>query len=218
MPQEKADRVRLQIALDFGDTSSLLHIGRQVADYVDWIEAGTPWMMAEGMRAVRALRDAFPDKSIVADLKIVDAGKHEAEIAFAAGADMVTVLGVASDATIRDTLLAARDYGHKVVLDLLQVRHLAERVREVMELGVHYVVVHTGHDDLKAGLEPWSDLALVSRLAQASIVVAGGVGAHNIERISAYRPYAIVIGRSVTEAPDPRTAAKQLREIVDQDD
>ena len=212
--QVRKNPIHLQVALDVGGAAVLLNIARQVADYVDWLEAGTPWILSEGMDAVRILRATFPDKFIVADMKIMDSGLHEAGLGFAAGADLVTVLGVASDTTIREALLAAREYDRFVMVDLIQVGDLAARAREVAGLGANYVGIHTAYDDQKSGRDPLSDLALVAQAISTPLVVAGGIGPHNIERVATLRPGTIVVGGAVTGAPDPRATAQQLRQVV----
>ena len=215
--QVRNNPIHLQVALDVGGTAVLLNIARQVADYVDWLEVGTPWILAEGMDAVRALRATFPDKFIVADMKIMDSGLHEAGIGFAAGADLVTVLGVASDATIREALLAAREVDRFVMVDLIQVGDAATRAREVEGLGAHYIGIHAAYDDQKSGRDPLSELALVAQTVSTPLVVAGGIGPHNIARVAIHRPGTIVVGGSVTGASDPRATAQQLRQMLSGD-
>lgn len=215
MDQSGSRRTNLQVALDFGDSACLLPVARQVAAHADWIEAGTPWLMLEGMGPVRALREMLPNKIIVADLKIVDAGEHEAEIGFKAGADIVTVLSMASDATISGAIHAANEHGGKVIVDLLQEADIVGRLQEVLKLGAHYIGLHNAFDDLEAGLKPTSDIAHIIHLAPHSIVVGGGIGSHNIAAIAKHRPCTIIVGRSVTGASSPGKAAEALRAILD---
>ena len=110
----------LQIALD-GELAAALDVLAQVQPYVDIAEIGTPLIFREGMRAVREIRAAYPGLTLVADLKIMDAGLAEADIAFCAGADRVTVMALASDATIAGALASARSRGKRVMVDMMQV-------------------------------------------------------------------------------------------------
>jgi len=208
-------KMNLQLALDFGDSYSLLRIAQEIADYFDWIEAGTPWIMQEGMESVHALRQRLPDKIIVADLKIVDAGDYEAAIGFHAGADIVTVLSMSSNATINGVIKAANDHGGKVLVDMLQEKDIARRIPEVLKMGAHYIGLHNAYDDLEAGKDPLAEMRVFSRLAPSAIVVAGGVGLDNIAEIAEHRPHTIIVGRSVTAAKDPAQAAREMREILD---
>src|SRR3989304_5642011 len=90
----------LQLALDFVDLDRALKVAHEAVEGgVDWVEAGTPLIKSEGVDAVRALRREFPDRTIVADMKIMDAGRMEVEAAAKAGANIVDVLGAAPDAT-----------------------------------------------------------------------------------------------------------------------
>ena len=95
------DRPVLQVALDFENLSRALAAAREAASGgAEWIEAGTPLIKSEGLDAVRELKRAIPGHPIVADMKVMDTGAFEVEIAAKAGADYVTVLGAADDDTI----------------------------------------------------------------------------------------------------------------------
>ena len=107
--------------MDVLTTEAALELAAQVAPYVDIIELGTPLIKAEGLRAVTAIKAAHPDKIVFADLKTMDAGELEADIAFAAGADLVTVLGTAGNSTIIGAVAAATKHGKGIVVDLIGV-------------------------------------------------------------------------------------------------
>ena len=100
--------MKLQLALDDITLEEAMELVANVRDYVDIIEVGTPMVMEYGMAPVRELKKRFPDKKVLADLKIMDAGKYESEIAFKAGADYITVLGVTDDGTIEGCVEAKR--------------------------------------------------------------------------------------------------------------
>jgi 3-hexulose-6-phosphate synthase len=102
--------MKLQVALDGGLEDSLAVL-RAVYDYIDIAEIGTPLIFREGLHVARVFRQEFPALTILADLKIMDAGKHEAALAFEAGCDFVTVLGVTQDKTVRGALKAAAGFG-----------------------------------------------------------------------------------------------------------
>src|SRR5210317_18739 len=86
---------------------------------VDWLEAGTPLILAEGLHGVRALRERFPQTPIVADLKTMDGGYLEAEMMAKAGATHVVVMAQAHEETIKCVVKAGRDYGVGVMGDNL---------------------------------------------------------------------------------------------------
>src|SRR6476646_9051269 len=100
----------VQLSLDLTSIDEAIHMAEiGVRAGVDWLEAGTPLILAEGLRGVRALHERFPGKPIVADLKTMDGGYQEAEMMARAGASMVVVMGVAHPATVRAVVRAARD-------------------------------------------------------------------------------------------------------------
>ena len=86
---------------------------------VDWLEAGTPLIIAEGMNGVRALRKEFPDVPIVADLKTMDGGWLEAQMMAQAGATHVVVMERAHPETIKIVVKAGKDFGVAVMGDNL---------------------------------------------------------------------------------------------------
>lgn len=99
----------LQIALDLMNIDRAIEIAREaVKGGATWIEAGTPLIKSEGMNAVRRLRKEFPNLPIVADLKVMDAGSVEVEMAARAGASAVYILAVADDSCVREAVLAGK--------------------------------------------------------------------------------------------------------------
>jgi len=90
----------LQLALDFVELEEALGLLEKVHSFVDIVEIGTPTIIRYGVEAVRRVKQSFPQKLVLADLKIMDAGEGEARLAFEAGADVVTVMAVAHDETI----------------------------------------------------------------------------------------------------------------------
>jgi 3-hexulose-6-phosphate synthase len=207
--------MKLQLALD-GTWSNSLRVLDAAISYIDIVEIGTPLIYREGMAAARELRDAFPGAVILADLKIMDAGEAEAEIAFTAGCDMVTVLGAAHDITVRGAVTAARSYGKRVVADMIQVPDPITRARQLLDIGCDYLCVHTAHD-LKG--EYSRSLAVVQRLQEslpdAPLAVAGGIGPATISAVAALAPEIVVIGSAITAATDPASTAKEIRRGLD---
>lgn len=207
--------MRLQVALD-GDLESSLAVLRAIRDYIDIAEIGTPLIFREGMHAIQAVRQEFPDLTLLADLKIVDAGEHEATLAFEAGCDFVTVLGVAQDRTVRGALQAAAEYGRKVMADLMQIDDLVLRSRELLNLGCHCLCVHTAHDVQACGMNPVADLALLREaFPTACLAAAGGLDAALLPVLAPYRPDIIIVGGAIVTAPDPVTIAQAIRAQMD---
>ena len=210
--------MKLQLALDTLPLGAAIALCRDVVDLVDIVEIGTPLMMREGIHAVRAFRDAFPEAKILADTKIMDGGHLESTLMFAAGANYVTVLGVADPATLAACVDAARAAGGRVVADLLCVDDLAARGPELVALGVDVLAVHTGTDQQASGRTPLGDLrTLRAALPDADLAVAGGISAATIAAYVAERPAIVICGSAICDAPDPREQAILIGRAVHAD-
>jgi 3-hexulose-6-phosphate synthase/6-phospho-3-hexuloisomerase len=145
----------LQVALDLLNAERALAIAKDaVKGGADWLEAGTPLIKSEGMDIVRQLREQFPAKTIVADMKTMDTGALETEMAAKAGADVVCLLAASDDSTIRDALKSARKYGVKIMIDLIGVSDTVKRAKELESLGVDYLCIHVGIDEQMHGKKP----------------------------------------------------------------
>ncbi len=208
--------MKLQLALDDLSLEEAIALVARVREHIDIIEAGTPLIYGYGMEAVRALKARFPEKQVLADMKIMDSGAWETEEAMTAGADYVTVLGVSEDATVRNCLETATRYGRGVVVDMICVPDLPGRIRQLEALGVQGLAVHTGVDQQAAGRTPLDDLRLMTACAQrAKISVAGGIRPDTVAEYAAYRPEVVIVGGGILHAPDPVAAAaaiaRQLR-------
>ena len=187
--------MKLQLALDDLSLEEAIALVARVREHVDIIEAGTPLIYGYGMEAVRALKARFPEKQVLADMKIMDSGAWETEEAMTAGADYVTVLGVSEDATVRNCLETATRYGREVVVDMICVPDLPGRIRQMEALGVQGLAVHTGVDQQDAGRTPLDDLRLMTACAQrAKISVAGGIRPDTVAEYAAYRPEVVIVG------------------------
>ncbi|HUI38234.1 MAG TPA: orotidine 5'-phosphate decarboxylase / HUMPS family protein, partial [Thermoplasmata archaeon] len=169
----RLDRPVLQVALDFENLPRAVQAAREAVEGgADWVEAGTPLLKSEGLDAVRTLKKEFPGHRIVADMKVMDTGAFEVEIAAKAGADLVTVLGASDDGTIADAVRGGEKYGAEIVVDLLNVADPAARTQRVAELGAAAVCWHVGIDMQMAGKTPFDTLAGVVRGAPIPVAVA----------------------------------------------
>jgi 3-hexulose-6-phosphate synthase len=206
--------MKLQVALDLLTTEDALELAGKVAEYVDIIELGTPLIKAAGLSAVTAIKEAHPDKIVFADMKTMDAGELEADIAFKAGADLMTVLGTADDSTIAGAVKAAKAHNKGVVGDLIGVEDKVTRAREVRALGAKFVEMHAGLDEQA---KPGFDLnGLLSAGAEARVPfsVAGGVKVATIEAVQQAGADVAVAGGAIYSAADPALAAKELRQAI----
>jgi len=153
---------------------------------VDWLEAGTPLILAEGLRGVRALRERFPETPIVADLKTMDGGYLEAEMMARAGATHVVVMARAHPETILAVVKAGRDYGVKVMGDNLACEDMVAAARRLEELGCDYIVHHVGYDERRGiaarGHPMPSPLDRLEQVVAAVCVPVQAVGGLSIEQ------------------------------------
>src|SRR5580765_7829925 len=168
----------VQISLDLTSLDEALETAAIAVDAgVDWLEAGTPLLLAEGLRAVEQLRARFPDHPIVADLKTMDGGYLETEMAAKAGANLVVVMGRAHEATIRKAVDAGKKYGVKVMGDNLAAADRVACARWMEGLGVDFVVHHIGYDErrLVTGVSPMDELDAVVAAVTVPVQAVGGL-------------------------------------------
>ena len=209
-----ANGVQLQAALDSGNREGILELAAALNGRVERIEVGTPLVFRFGAPMVTAVKAACPDCAVLADFKIVDAGEHEAEIAFAAGADLVTVLASADDETIKGCLRAAARFGKQVAADLIGQDDPPSRAAALQGLGVHELCVHTGVDRQRVGDDPLAALRAVREAVAVSVAVAGGITLETLTGVLAYRPDVVIVGAGITSAVDPVAAAAAMGRVL----
>ena len=212
-----APRGIVQVALDFVDLPRAVEVAREaVAGGVDWVEAGTPLIKAEGLNAVRELKAAFPDKLIFADLKTMDAGRIEVEYAAKAGAGLVGVLGAASDSTIKECIEAAHNYGCKLIVDMIEVADPVARARQAEAWGADYVGIHTAIDQQMRGEAPFATLRAVAEAVSIPVSAAGGINSETAAAAVAAGAAVVVGGGAGIKATDATAAAAEIRRAVDE--
>jgi 3-hexulose-6-phosphate synthase/6-phospho-3-hexuloisomerase len=206
----------LQLALDFVDLERALKAAVAAAAVgADWIEAGTPLIKSEGLQAVRKLRELFPEKTIVADMKIMDAGRMEVEAAAKAGADVVDVLGTASDATIRECIQAGKNYGAQIVVDLISVEDIVTRAKNIEKMGADYLTVHCSIDEQMEGKSPFERLQKVCESVSIPVGVAGGINSETAHKAVKAGASIIIVGGAITKASDPQKATVEIKKAID---
>ncbi len=204
--------MKLQAALDTLTLAECEALMDEVRESIDVIEVGTPFVIEEGMVPVRALKARYPEKEVLADVKIMDAGEYEADKCFAAGADIVTVLGASNDATIEGVVKSAKKHNGKVMVDMIAVKNLAERTAELDAMGVDYICVHTAFDVQSTGKNPLDELMIVNKVIKnAKSAVAGGVKLATIDAIVAEGAEIIVVGGAICNAEDRAAMAKAMK-------
>lgn len=204
--------MKLQIALDTLTLEECISLMDEVRESVDVIEVGTPFVIEEGMAPVRALKERYPEKEVLADVKIMDAGEYEADKCFEAGADIVTVLGASHDATIEGVVKSAKKYGKKVMVDMIAVVDLKTRTAQLDMMGVDYICVHTAFDIQSTGQNPLDELVEVNKIVKnAKSAVAGGVKLATIDAIVNEGAEIIVVGGAISNADNRADMAKKIK-------
>jgi 3-dehydro-L-gulonate-6-phosphate decarboxylase len=210
----------IQLALDYIELPPALAMAQIVHKEVEAIEIGTPLCKAEGMRAVRAVRELCPNNIILADIKSPDVGGLEAKMAFDAGADWMTVLGAAPIDTVKLALQEATSRpGKEMFIELTGIRDILARAREWRSLGVERMVYHRGWDEGNLS-RTWdaSDRATIQQLVDMGfrISIAGGLELETIEFFQGIDISVFIVGRAIRETPDPAASARRFRALINQ--
>jgi 3-hexulose-6-phosphate synthase/6-phospho-3-hexuloisomerase len=207
--------VRLQVALDFLELDRALKVAREAVEGgADILEAGTPLIKSVGLEAVRRLRGEFPKLPIAADMKVMDAGRIEVEAAAKAGARIVHVLAAASDSTIAECVEAGREYGAQIVADLLGAQDPLARAKQVADLGVDFIGVHTAIDMQMRAADPFALLQQVVEAAGVPVCVAGGIHSENAAQAAEAGASVVIVGGAISKAPDARRATADLKRAI----
>lgn len=206
----------LQLALDFVDFNRALKAASEAERSVDWIEAGTPLIKSEGLDCVRKLRQKFPKHTIVADLKTMDAGRIEVESAAKAGAQVVEVCGVATDETVEECIQAGRNYGVKILVDLIGIKEeeIVKRAKQVQDYGADYVGVHTAIDEQMQAKQPFQKLRKVASAVEIPVAAAGGLNSETIVDALNAGASILIVGGAITKAEDAGKAAGVIKKAM----
>lgn len=208
--------VVLQVALDLLNEHRALSIAKESVkgDKNCWLEAGTPLIKSEGMEIVRKLKQTFSDRTIVADMKIMDTGALEVEMATKAGADVVCVLAASDNSTIDDAMKSARKYGSKIMADLIGVKDKITRAKELEKLGVDFLCVHIGIDEQMVGRKPVEILKSIVKKTEIPVAVAGGINSETASDVVKAGASIVIVGGAITKAKDVIKATKQIKKAI----
>jgi 3-hexulose-6-phosphate synthase len=221
MKDEVLERIsskkNLQVALDFISLDDAIRVAKMVIEGgVDIVEVGTPLVKAEGIRGIKQLREVAEDKILLADTKTADAGDVEVEIAKLGNADIMTVLGIMSDSTIKSAVDKAKELGIVVQADLINVNDPVKRAKRLKELGVDIIGLHVGLDVQKErGITVTSLKNEIKQISEFSLIsVAGGLNEKNIVDLLDLPINIYVVGGAITRSSDPLLVTKRLINII----
>ena len=196
----------VQISLDITDIDEALETAAMaIRAGVDWLEAGTPLILAEGCHGIKRLRAAFPGIPIVADLKTMDGGYLEAAMMAEAGATHVVVMARAHVETIECVVKAGRDFNIKVMGDNLGCDNKVSAAKWLEELGCDYVIHHIGYDE-RRGIaaqgkpmpSPLDELREVVKAVNIPVQAVGGLTLEQAIECPAYGAPLVVLGAPLT--------------------
>lgn len=206
--------VILQVALDVLELRRAVEIAEEsIKGGADWVEVGTPLIKSEGMNAVRELKKlGYP---VIADMKTIDTGRAEIEMAARSGADIIVVLGLSADSTLVEAVKAARKYGCKVMADLITSPQPVKRAKELEELGIDYLNVHVGIDQQMTGTDPIEVLKSVLEEVNIPVAVAGGLDAERAAFCASLGASIVIVGSGIVKSGNVTESARRIREAVD---
>jgi 3-hexulose-6-phosphate synthase/6-phospho-3-hexuloisomerase len=171
-------KVYTQVSLDLTTIKDALPMAEHAVQAgIDWLEAGTPLILGEGLHAVKALRKRFPDYPIVADLKTMDGAGLEAQMMLEAGATHVVVMSQAHWASVKEMVKMAKNYKGQVMADVLNAPDKVEAAKRMQDLGVDWIIVHTGFDERRyvQGVSPLDDIEQILKAVTIPVQAVGGL-------------------------------------------
>jgi 3-hexulose-6-phosphate synthase len=213
----------VQISLDLTNIDEALETAAMALRAgVDWLEAGTPLILAEGLHGVKKLREAFPNTPIVADLKTMDGGYLEAEMMAKAGANYVVVMARAHEETIKCVVQAGKDFGAQVMGDNLGCPDMVAGAKFLEDLGCDFVIHHIGYDERRGiaaqGKRMPSPMDQLREVVEAVSIPVQAVGGLSLEQAIACPQFGaplVVLGAPLTIDADAfKTADGNLEESL----
>ncbi|MFX1480742.1 MAG: orotidine 5'-phosphate decarboxylase / HUMPS family protein [Promethearchaeota archaeon] len=222
MLRKRVKKPFLQIALDLVNLHRALQIAEEaVKGGVEWIEVGTPLIKSEGMNAVRAIHKKFPSNVLVADMKTVDGGSAEIEMAAKSGANVVLMLGGSDNASVTEAIQAAKQYGVMLGCDTIDIPEetIIERALELEELGVDMICSHVGVDQqVIYGGE--KTLEVASKLKEKLnpntwLGIAGGINSETAAKAKEIGVDVIIVGGALYKAESPEVSAKNIIKAIE---
>ena len=208
--------MKLQVAFDLQSSDEIIIFLEKNGDLIDIIEIGTPLIIKEGLKSVLKIKKKFPKQTVLADLKIMDAGLLEAQIGFDAGADIVTVLGLASTKTLNGVKQAAVKNEKEVMVDMINHPCPENKWNELKNMEMGLCCLHTANDDTKDGETPLNDLERFYNLhGGKNIAVAGGINPDMIRKINSFHPEIVIVGGYIANSRNQRDALVEIHQAMD---
>lgn len=204
--------MKLQIAFDITDLEKAIELGNQVAEYCDILEIGTLLIYKNGIKAIERFREAFPQKTLLVDAKIIDRGKEATTIMANAGADWITVMAGTGKEVIHSACTTAHQYNMRVMLDLIDASALGQSALEAKNLGADALLFHQAYDEKDALilLDKWE---IVRGNSPLPIYISAKITRTSVYNILNIKPDGIVVGKSILDSDEPTQEARFFYEL-----
>ncbi len=209
----------LQIALDTLTIEEAIENVEKIKEYIDVIEVGTILISSQGKKAIKTIKERFPDKIIVADGKIADAGRVFGKMFFENGCDYTTAICAAETATIKTIMDVAEEFGPSKEVQVELTSHFTwEQVEEWKKIGVQQVVYHRSRDAQASGVN-WTqkDIDIIEKFNELGfkVTITGGISLEDIEFFKGINVYIFIVGRSIRDAENPALEAKKFKDKIE---
>ncbi len=207
-------RPLLQVALDYLDGENVLQCARAIQEYVDVFNVGTLLLKREGAGIIRTFKNTFPSKVVCADTKTLDLGQLEAQMVFDAGADMMSVCGVASDQTVELAIEEGRTRQKQIIVDLIGVEPSYRQIKRLSYFQPDYLMIHTGVDEWKKENTLFQKIEMIARICPIPLAFSGGIQVDDIPYLLVFQPAIIVIGSAISTSSDPLKTTRRFWESI----
>jgi 3-hexulose-6-phosphate synthase len=206
--------MKIQLALDRMEIAEAIELTRKVEQSIDWIEVGTSLIKEFGMKSIHEIKQAFPNKMVVADIKTIDNARYEFEMCYQAGADVATVMGVSPLVTMDVCMDVAKEYNKQVMIDLLNTTEQQKLALQKYKDAIFCVHVSKDQQEQLGSF----NTGMVSEnfyTPSMKIAAAGGISLASLETVTtALHPSIVIIGSAITKAENPAEAANQIKQCI----
>ncbi|WHY90023.1 orotidine 5'-phosphate decarboxylase [Neobacillus cucumis] len=207
--------MKIQLALDRLEIQEAIQLTKLVEHSIDWIEVGTSLIKEFGMTSIKELKNVFPNKKIIADIKTIDNARYEFEMCFNAGADVATVMGVSPLVTIDTCFEVASQHNKQVMIDLLNTSE--EQKSYLMKYKDAIFCDHVSKDEQEENGKSQSGIRQTGMFKKHFLktAVAGGITTDTLKSLKArLNPDVVIIGSAITKAGNPKEAAEKFKDLI----
>lgn len=193
----------LQVALDLVDLNDAMRIANEAVatGYVDWIEVGTPLIKSEGLRAVRRVKENFPDKRIVVDMDVIS-HPLEFEAAMDTGADIILISGTVPEDMVQKCVKESRKAGVEIMVDLTRVPSASDSLQRLGSMDIDYLLIN------------FDDLEKISNSVVTPIAVAIDSDTKKAADAVDLGASVIILGESIAKASNVQEVVRNIKKAV----